>query len=726
MRHLCLVLVGLILWSCSSVHSARTSMNRQQPEVRDEPAGPREQAGAEQAGERESTGALETDFLSDFAGKKRLWVITAPSHSDNYLHMMEKQIQESEGLNCRLAERDTLIVIIIQNAMMEGKIQHTTMQGRATEEAMDSDMVTKLLHYLELEHQTFSMLILKKNLKVSEKFPYPVRVEAILEAIDQLPMRKLEKVTRKGSHQKCKITKKRLVVKQSSANKKKIFSALKQGNVTSIFPPIQTALDKKAAIKSQVRDILDGRSRFIIHKTPSSSGGGIPLTAVKSGRKEEAKPKLDNNRKNTEGGGDREVVKGGNKHDSGSKVDKGVGISSDGFTADKEIKGEQIVESSKSKKKGKGKKDGQKKKGKRGKKSQSDSKKKAALNEFTDKLKGKRRLLVSTHWLSFFSIILAFFMVQVISSPSEVSSQYIQQRDDNELHSCAFAFRKVTVLAVLGSDHMQNLCADGDPQLPSLPDSSKNSDLISQIRKEYGLVSKEFSMVVADYDMIPKVFDLPTAPLAIINYIDSFQSRQLEKEQEKKGSSPCENSFKPLRILFSFSCPLRFMSKRRLLIISAPTEEDYLLHQQLQALNGQECQMGIRHFALLKLVGKEPTASGTLELFPLNGKSQSEREPLSQDVVKRLRDQLKINRDYFSMVVVEKDGDLKAWFPSPVWSMANIYDLVDSMELRHEEMQLQQALSIHCPEDSGGGGAASYHGYTDETDDSYLYHRSED
>ncbi len=37
--------------------------------------------------------------------------------------MMEKQIQESEGLSCRLAERDTLIVTIIQNAMMEGKIQ---------------------------------------------------------------------------------------------------------------------------------------------------------------------------------------------------------------------------------------------------------------------------------------------------------------------------------------------------------------------------------------------------------------------------------------------------------------------------------------------------------------------------------------------------------------------------------------------------------------------------
>lgn len=44
------------------------------------------------------------------------------------------------------------------------------------------------------------MLVLKKNLRVSERFPYPVRVEAILELIDQFPMRKLEKMTRKGAN----------------------------------------------------------------------------------------------------------------------------------------------------------------------------------------------------------------------------------------------------------------------------------------------------------------------------------------------------------------------------------------------------------------------------------------------------------------------------------------------------------------------------------------------
>lgn len=44
------------------------------------------------------------------------------------------------------------------------------------------------------------MLVVKKNLRTSERFPYPVRVEAILELIDQFPKRKLEKMTRIGSN----------------------------------------------------------------------------------------------------------------------------------------------------------------------------------------------------------------------------------------------------------------------------------------------------------------------------------------------------------------------------------------------------------------------------------------------------------------------------------------------------------------------------------------------
>lgn len=46
------------------------------------------------------------------------------------------------------------------------------------------------------------MLVVKKNLRLSEHFPYPVRVEAVLELIDQFPKRKLEKMVRKGKNQR--------------------------------------------------------------------------------------------------------------------------------------------------------------------------------------------------------------------------------------------------------------------------------------------------------------------------------------------------------------------------------------------------------------------------------------------------------------------------------------------------------------------------------------------
>lgn len=61
-----------------------------------------------------------------------------------------------EGLNCRLAERDTFIITIVQNAMMEGRIRKTTFQGESTVESLDPDTVHKLLHYLDLTNQVTS------------------------------------------------------------------------------------------------------------------------------------------------------------------------------------------------------------------------------------------------------------------------------------------------------------------------------------------------------------------------------------------------------------------------------------------------------------------------------------------------------------------------------------------------------------------------------------------
>ncbi|KAM3874346.1 coiled-coil domain-containing protein 80 [Diretmus argenteus] len=670
--------------------------------------------------EPSSSLAPELDFLADFAGKKRLWVITAPSHSDQYLRMMEKQLEdmEQEGLNCRLAERDTFIITIIQNAMMEGRIQKTTFQGDATVESLDPDTVTKLLHYLELtnQDQAFSMLVLKKNLRVSERFPYPVRVEAVLELIDQLPMRKLEKMTRKSSSLRCKVTKKRVVVKKKKMIKKMVLSPHGVGNLTSAVALHQKpALDKKAALKSKIQDILSGRSRFVIRKVPTV--GSPREKQSSSGRASSNTQEKQRTHSSLDGvsRGNEEVKT--NRHDStveGAKKKHEVKNSEDKKERDRKDDSQEKINS---KKKGKGKK-GKKGKGK-GKKSnrEASEKDKTALKEFLESLKGTRRLMV-------------------ISTPSSDATLYVQQKEENENQNCELAVRKITVVTILGEGNdatltLQHYQHDSEPPLSDLPKQFSDTDLISLLRAELGLSSSDlFSMTVTDYDIKPnRVFEAPPSTHALLDYIDNFVSRRPEKEKERKTPLACSKDQQQPGTENSL---LRFMSKRRLLLISTPSEDDYSFQQQLSALRGQDCHMGIRHFALLKLIGAGATASGTVELFPLNGRSQSEIEPLSRNMVNNLREQLKMSKDYFSMLVVGKDGEVKAWFPSPMWSLDNIYDLVDSMELRLQEEKLQRSLGIHCPEDRGGGGGGGgggghYHGYDeDRAEDSYLYHRTED
>lgn len=158
------------------------------------------------------------------------------------------------------------------------------------------------------QEQGFTMLVLKKNLRVSERFPYPVRIEAIFELIDQFPMRKLEKMTRKGSNLRfryiimsfnvlienwqrvlqvhsvlsdkmlfdvvflfrCKTTKKKVMVTRKRMKKKMVLSPQRRGNVTSVVAlQRKPSLDKKAALRSKIQDILSGRSRFVIRKVPA-------------------------------------------------------------------------------------------------------------------------------------------------------------------------------------------------------------------------------------------------------------------------------------------------------------------------------------------------------------------------------------------------------------------------------------------------------------------------
>lgn len=62
--------------------------------------------------------------------------------------------------------------------------------------------------------------------------------------------------------------------------------------------------------------------------------------------------------------------------------------------------------------------------------------------------------------------------------------------------------------------HVTMFETDTEPPQASLPDKFRNPALIGEIRGEYGLDSKNFSMVLTDYDLRPNVRTL--------YYIDEF------------------------------------------------------------------------------------------------------------------------------------------------------------------------------------------------------------
>ncbi|XP_067838488.1 coiled-coil domain-containing protein 80-like [Heptranchias perlo] len=305
------------------------------------------------------------------------------------------------------------------------------------------------------------------------------------------------------------------------------------------------------------------------------------------------------------------------------------------------------------------------------------------LAEFLDHFRNRRRLLL-------------------VTAPSKDSELYVQQRDQYLENVCQLAIRRISVITILGSlsnstlkvEHYQT---ENESSLGNSVPGTASVDLIAQLRREFGMTFDEFFMVFVEYDMkVKQYFDVPIPIKVLVDYMDTLPSRQLEIQEDNKNGVTCvkQDSFVNINKFLS-----RLQWKRRLLIISSPDDEEWTFQQQITTVHGQACNMGIRHFALLKLMGSGEDASGSLELFPLNGRTQTETEELSSMAVKGLRDHFRVSEDHFMMLLIGKDGTIKSWYLSPMWSLAVIYDQVDSMQLRQEEMKLQEALGIYCQED---------------------------
>nr|XP_003219242.1 PREDICTED: coiled-coil domain-containing protein 80 [Anolis carolinensis] len=809
------------------------------------------------------SGSSSPNILASFAGKNRVWIISAPHASDGYYRLMMSLLKND--VYCELAERHVQQIIMFHEAGEEGgKVRRLSPEGKIMEQPLDPSLIPKLMNFLKLEKGKFGMVLLKKTLQVEERYPYPVRLEALYEVIDQSPIRRIEKVRQKGFIQKCKAAGvEGQVVEEgnngggggssagttSSGGQTQTFSK-KEENRKSSIQPTRVKLSKKVAAttvpppppttKATAFPLLTTTPRSVTRITTIASRPAptttitAPVTqrtwttkshtllptapvatparvtenfyspvwkenrrerhpghtqrkptatrrpskavhydtsteiptpsseyytrasagryrdnrtdrkeystrdpSVTSGQHKPAKSKppkkkaqdklLSNEYEDKYDAGQpavprlEEEVPGRNippkkgkdpkKHDRLDKAEK-----KKKERADK--KNEKQAKKDKAAKKNKQEKERNKKNKKASKtenegilksnaKSFTQTSRKSVLN-LLDLFEGKRRLLV-------------------ITAPKADNNMYVQQRDEYLESFCKMATRKISVITIFGTtdnsrmkiDHFQ---LDNEKPMKAIEDEDlTDQHLINELRREYGMTYNDFFMVLTDTDMRAKqYYEVPIAMKSVFDLIDTFQSRIKDMEKQKRDGIVCKDDKK--QSLENFLS--RFRWRRRLLVISAPNDEDWAYSQQLAALTGQACNFGLRHITVLKLLGLGEEIGGVLELYPINGSSSVDREDLPAHLVKDIRNYFQISPEYFSMLLVGKDGNVKSWYPSPMWSMVIVYDLIDSMQLRRQEMAIQQSLGMRCPEDEYAGyGFHGYHqGYQDGYQDDYRHH----
>ncbi|KAJ7320300.1 hypothetical protein JRQ81_019811 [Phrynocephalus forsythii] len=809
------------------------------------------------------SGASSPNILASFAGKNRVWVISAPHASDGYYRLMVSLLKND--VYCELAERHVQQIVIFHEEGEEGgKVRKITPEGKILEQPLDPSLIPKLMNFLKLEKGKFGMVLLKKTLQIEETYPYPVRLEAIYEVIDQSPIRKIEKVRQKGFIQKCKAAGVEGQVAEEGNNggsstrttpsgghlqtlprkeetrKGRIqptrTKTVKKGLATTgpsppapttrptTFPPTTTTLRPITRIVTAAsrpatttafpvtQRTWTTKSHTLLPTMPETTTSWVTENLSSSVRKEDRRERhpgytqrkptatrqpskaihydtytesptttsehytraragrYRDNRTDRKDPHNRDPSVTSSQHnkpvkskppkkkvqdkilsneyedkyDSGQpavpRLEEGVSLGNVPPKKGKVPKKHGHLDKSEKKKK---KERAEKKTEKQSKKDKAEKKnkqekernkknKKASKTENEGMLTPNAKSYAQPSRKSV-ATLLDFFegkrRLLVITTPKTDNTMYVQQRDEYLESFCKMATRKISVITIFGTmnnsrmkiDHFQ---LENEKPMKGIQDEDLvDQHLINELRREYGMTYNDFFMVLTDIDMRAKqYYEVPITMKSVFDLIDTFQSRIKDMEKQKRDGIVCKDDKK--QSLENFLS--RFRWRRRLLVISAPNDEDWAYSQQLAALTGQACNFGLRHITILKLLGLGEDIGGVLELYPINGSSSVDREDVPAHLVKDIRNYFQISPEYFSMLLVGKDGNVKSWYPSPMWSMVIVYDLIDSMQLRRQEMAIQQSLGMRCPEDEYAGyGYHGYHqGYQDGYQDDYRHHES--
>ncbi|XP_056089536.1 coiled-coil domain-containing protein 80 [Rhinichthys klamathensis goyatoka] len=741
------------------------------------------------------------NILAGFAGKKRVLVISAPNDSDGYYRLMMNLLKPD--VYCEMADRHMQQIIIFhEKGKMGGKVSRVNNQGSLVEETLDPALVPRLMGFLKLEDGKFGMVLLRKTLQVEERYPYPVQLEAIYEAIDQTPMRRLEKARQKGFVKKCKTAgvegqvvqsvgsnavglqpqvnttkntgrhRVRPVPQPTQLTQAQISTTISTTTMTTTkkltttttlktttTTPPTTTVPTTTFFPSTTTTITTNAPSTVVQTHPHTT---VPWnTAVPNTSERVYPPSPQNRLRDT----DTRLAVTSNfyKQHKGKYLGQTQKISTaisptQAFTQKGKLP---VVKHGWSEKLSQHTRERDTRrptahkpetelittqKGKT-KAESADRRKKVDRPEKTLKKipGGKKGPKVTNVSVQIKNVVqkpnvfeeravvdqaanpkksletfLSYFQRRrrliVITAPDEQNHMYSEQRDEYLEQVCDMALRKISIIGIFGpltnsTMKIEHYQTEQDKPLRGLPDSDLiNQDLITAFRKHFGMIYNDFNMLLTDFDMkVKQRYEVPIVMQAVFDYIDTLSTRIKEIEQQRKLAVMCKKEDKS-RSLEDFLS--RFRWRRRLFVISTPNDEEWAYQQQLNVINSQACYLGLRHISVLKITGKTlDDMSGVLELYPINGSASVDREDLSASLVQDIRNYFQISHEYFSMLLVGKDGNVKSWYPSPMWSMSIIYELVDSMQLRRQEMAIQQSLGMRCPDDDYSHHEGYHRGY---------------
>lgn len=112
--------------------------------------------------------------------------------------------------------------------------------------------------------------------------------------------------------------------------------------------------------------------------------------------------------------------------------------------------------------------------------------------------------------------------------------------------------------------------------------------------------------------------------------------------------------------------------KNRIILVFAPSSASDAYKREMQEFKGQEDGLLDRDLIILELLE--------------NGESRWGDTSLSENVAPRMRRQFDVGEGRFLFILIGKDGSEKLRSNHPV-STSKLFDLIDSMPMRQEEMR---------------------------------------